>query len=231
MKTIGLIGGMSWESTVTYYRMINEYVRRELGGLHSAKILLDSVDFAEIENYQRNGYWEYAGQQLGLEAQKLQEAGADMVLLCANTMHKVADQVQEMVDIPLVHIAKVTAQACVDADVHAIGLLGTRYTMDDPLFKSYFVRRAVDVIVPHGDDRSTINSVIYDELCKGVVSKESKLAFMDIIDALEVRGAQAIVLGCTELDLIVKPEDTILPVLDTTYLHATTAARLALAEG
>ena len=231
MKTIGMIGGMSWESTVTYYQVANEAVKRHLGGLHSAKILLSSVDFAEIENFQRNGYWPYAGETLAAEAKRLEDAGADMVLICSNTMHKVAKQVEDAVSVPFVHIGRATASALLAEGHQVAGLLGTRYTMEEDFMRASLLRNGVETIIPkEGALRGEIHRIIFDELCQGKIVGRSRLKLLDAIDDMEARGATAIILGCTELGLIVEQRDTDLPLFDTTRIHAEEAVRLALEE-
>ena len=228
MKTIGLIGGMSWESTISYYSIINECIKEKLGGLHSAKIILYSVDFDEIEKCQSSGQWDKSGEILGDAARKLEASGADVVLICTNTMHKVFDQVQKMVKVPLLHIAEATASELKKADVKKTALLGTRYTMKEDFYKSKLVERGLEVVIPDEDDMSFINHVIFDELCLGKINEESQKEFYRIISDLKNKGAEAVTLGCTEIGLLVKPEMSVLPVFDTTVIHATKAAEIAL---
>lgn len=228
MKTVGLIGGMSWESTIPYYSIINEYVKNHLGGLHSAKIVLYSVEFDEIEKCQSSGQWEKSGQILGDAAQKLEAADADLILICTNTMHKVFDQVQKMVKVPLLHIAEATAAELKKAGDKKTALLGTRYTMKEDFYKSKLVERGLEVVIPDEDDMSFINHVIFDELCLGKINEESQKEFYRIISDLKNKGAEAVTLGCTEIGLLVKPEMSVLPVFDTTVIHATKAAEIAL---
>lgn len=228
MKTVGLIGGMSWESTIPYYSIINEYVKNHLGGLHSAKIVLYSVEFDEIEKCQSSGQWEKSGQILGDAAQKLEAADADLILICTNTMHKVFDQVQKMVKVPLLHIAEATAAELKKAGVKKTALLGTRYTMKEDFYKSKLVERGLEVVIPDEDDMSFINQVIFDELCLGKINEESQKEFYRIISDLKNKGAEAVTLGCTEIGLLVKPEMSVLPLFDTTVIHATKAAEIAL---
>jgi aspartate racemase len=230
MKRIGLLGGMSWESTAEYYRFVNEAVRDRLGGLHSADCLVRSVDFAQIEELQRSGGWEEAGELLALEARALEAAGAELVVLCTNTMHKVADAITAAIDVPFVHIADTTAAAVRESDVSTVGLLATAYTME----QDFYVGRlrdvhGLEVLVPAEDDRRTVHHVIYDELCVGVVKESSREQYRRIMQELADRGAQAILLGCTEIELLVGPEDSAVPVFDTTRLHAEKAVELALA--
>ena len=230
MKTIGLLGGMSWESTVTYYQIINETVKRELGGLHSAKILLYSVDFAEIEECQAKGDWERSGEILAKAAENLEKAGADFIVICTNTMHKVAPQIQENIHIPILHIAEVTAEELKSREIERTALLGTKYTMTQDFYKAKLEEAGIQVLVPDEADMETVNSVIYGELCLGVIRKESRETFRRIIGKLAENGAQAVILGCTEIGLLVKQEDTDLPVFDTTLIHGERAAQLAMEE-
>lgn len=230
MKTIGLLGGMSWESTVTYYQIINETVKRELGGLHSAKILLYSVDFAEIEECQAKGDWERSGEILAKAAENLEKAGADFIVICTNTMHKVAPQIQENIHIPILHIAEVTAEELKSREIERTALLGTKYTMTQDFYKAKLEEAGIQVLVPDEADRETVNNIIYGELCLGVIREESRKAYRKIIGKLAEKGAQAVILGCTEIGLLVKQEDTALPVFDTTLIHGERAARLAMEE-
>ena len=228
MKTIGLIGGMSWESTVTYYQLINKTVKKELGGLHSAKILLYSVDFAEIEEYQAKGQWDKSADVLGCAAENLEKAGADFLLICTNTMHKVAPQVRSRVSIPLIHIAEATADALKAAGITKVGLLGTKYTMTQDFYKSRLMESGIDVVIPDDTGIELVNRVIYEELCLGLVRDESRQQFVAIIEDLRGRGAQGVILGCTEIGLLISQADTSLPVFDTTKIHAQSAALYAL---
>jgi aspartate racemase len=229
MKTIGLIGGMSWESTVTYYQLINEAVKEQLGGLHSAKILLYSVDFDEIEALQSGGQWDKAGAILAEIAHKLEQAGADCILICTNTMHKVADTVRAAVSVPLLHIAEATADALEAAGISRVALLGTRYTMTEDFYKSKLVARGIDVLIPESEDVDTVNSIIFDELCLGITSEASRQKLLSIIASLQKQGAQGVILGCTEIGLLISRQDTELPVFDTTMIHAAAASAFALA--
>ncbi|MBQ4853781.1 aspartate/glutamate racemase family protein [Rhodanobacter sp. B2A1Ga4] len=231
MRTLGLIGGMSWESTVSYYREINEAVKRQLGGLHSARLVLFSVDFHEIEQLQRSGEWEKAGEVLAQAASALERAGAEGLLICANTMHKVAAQVQSAVSIPLLHIADPAAAAIKAAGLTRIGLLGTRFTMEQDFYRERLESHGLKVLIPGEEDRAVVHAVIYDELCLGVVREESRKEFVGIIDRLVGNGAQAIVLGCTEISLLVRPTDAHVPLFDTTALHAADAVRWSLEGG
>lgn len=232
MRTIGLIGGMSWESTVEYYRVLNERVRERLGGHHSAKCVLVSVDFAEIEAYQQAGDWVAAGQVLVQAAQSLVAAGADCVLICANTMHKVVAAVEEVLDdVPLLHIAEATAVRIHEAGLQKIGLLGTEFTMTMDFYKGYLAEKhGLEVLVPSTAEREIIHRVIYEELCVGVIREESRAAYVDIMQNLVGRGAQGIILGCTEIPLLVGAGDAAVPLFDTTFIHADTAVAFALGQ-
>ena len=229
MKTIGLIGGMSWESTVPYYREINEAVKRALGGLHSAKLLLYSVDFHEVERLQRAGDWAAAGALLANVAQSLERAGAEGLVLCTNTMHKVAPAIEAAVHIPLLHIADPTAQAIREAGYTTVGLLGTRFTMEQDFYRQRLeCDHGLTVLTPNADDRALVHQIIYEELCLGEVKPASRTTYLRIIDTLQAQGAQAIILGCTEISLLVEPQHCTLPLFDTTRLHALSAAAWAL---
>jgi aspartate racemase len=229
MKTIGLIGGMSWESSLEYYRLINEGVKARLGGLHSAKSVMVSVDFAEIEALQHTGRWAEAAQILIDAARGLERAGADCVVICTNTMHKVADDVQASVRVPLIHIADATAERVRAAGLKRIGLLGTRFTMEEQFYVGRLVRKyGLDVIVPDPIERDEVHRVIYDELCLGITRAESKAGYVEIIAQLIARGAQGIILGCTEIGLLIQQADSRVPLFDTTQLHAAAAVEFAL---
>ena len=230
MKTVGLIGGMSWESTITYYQLLNEGIKDALGGLHSAKILLYSVDFYEIEALMSRGEWEQAADLLGGVAQRLEQAGADMILICTNTLHKVAPQVQSRIHVPLVHIAEAAADELIKSGITRVGLLGTKYTMTQEFYRDKLTARGIDVLIPEGEDIDLVNRVIFDELCLGVVKADSKAAYLRVIAELQARGAQGILLGCTELGLIVSAADVSLPLFDTTVIHAKKALELALKD-
>lgn len=231
MKTIGLIGGMSWESTVPYYRQVNEGIKARLGGLHSAKVVLYSVDFHEIEQLQRDGDWDTAGEVLADAARRVQAAGADLLVLCTNTMHKVAPQMEAAVSIPLLHIADATGAAITAAGHRTVGLLGTRFTMEQDFYRQRLQdKHGLQVLVPDADDRRIVHDVIYDELCRGVIRDPSRDAYRRVMDDLVARGAQAIILGCTEISLLVGPQDARVPLFDTTALHASAAVEAALAE-
>lgn len=230
MKTIGLIGGMSWKSTVPYYRLINETIKERLGGLHSAKVILYSVDFHEVEQLQRAGDWETAGVLLANAARSLEAAGADFLVLCTNTMHKVAPSIETAVAIPLFHIADPTATEVKRAGHATVGLLGTRFTMEEPFYRDRLrERHGLRVIVPNAEERDSIHRIIYDELCLGVVLPESRREFQRVIAGLASQGAEAIILGCTEISLLVSQQDTKFPLFDTTAIHARAAAEAALA--
>ena len=228
MKTIGLIGGMSWESTVTYYQLINEAVKQALGGLHSAKILLYSVDFAEIEEYQAKGLWAESAEVLAQAAENLKKAGADFLLICTNTMHKVAPQVAARIAIPLIHIAEATAEVLKQQDITTVGLLGTKYTMTQDFYKQKLIDAGISVVIPDEQGVELVNRVIYDELCLGIIKEDSRQQFVSVIEDLRSRGAQGVILGCTEIGLLISQADTALPVFDTTKIHAEAAAAYAL---
>ncbi|WP_237044108.1 aspartate/glutamate racemase family protein [Aquipseudomonas alcaligenes] len=229
MKTIGLLGGMSWESTLPYYRHINEAVRERLGGLHSARLVLYSLDFHEIEALQRQGDWAAAGTLLADAARRLESAGADFLLLCTNTMHKVADAIEAASALPLLHIADPTAAAIQAAGLQRVGLLGTRFTMEQPFYRQRLEdRHGIQVLVPDEPDRAEVHRVIYEELCRGVVSEVSRQAYRQVISRLVARGAQAVILGCTEIGLLVRADDAEVPLFDTCVLHAQAAAERAL---
>ncbi len=228
MKTIGLIGGMSWESTLTYYQIINETVKEQLGGFHSAKCLLYSVDFEEIERYQANGQWEKGGELLADKAAGLENAGADFIIICTNTMHKVVTQIQSKISIPVVHIADTTADELNKSGISRVALLGTKYTMTEEFYKSRIANRGIDVLIPSEKDIEIVNSVIYNELCLGIISEKSKAEYIRIVDELTGRGAQGVILGCTEIGLLLQQSDTNTLLFDTTRIHATKAAMLSL---
>ena len=228
MKTIGLIGGMSWESTVSYYQLINETIKEKLGGLHSAKILLYSVDFAEIERYQASGDWDKSAEVLSQIAQNLEQAGADFIVICTNTMHKVAPQIQKTISIPILHIAQATADALLENGIKKVGLLGTKYTMTQEFYKEKLFEAGLDVVIPDQAGVEEVNRIIYDELCLGQIKESSKQAYLAIIDDLKNAGAEAVILGCTEIGLLVKQEDTDMSLFDTTEIHALRAAEFAV---
>lgn len=228
MKTLGVLGGMSWESTAVYYRLFNQGVRARLGGQHSAKLLLASVDFAEIVARQHAGDWRGAGQQLAELAAGLQNAGADAILIATNTMHKVAEQVQAAIDVPLLHIGDVVADALLAAGVHRAGLLGTRYTMEQPFLIDHLRQRGLDILVPDADARADVHRIIFDELCQGEVNNVSRETYQRIIQQLAADGAQAVILGCTEICLLLGPNDACLPLYDTAALHVDAGLNWAL---
>ena len=229
LKVIGLIGGMSWESTVEYYRLINESVKERLGGLHSAKCVLYSVDFAEVEELQRRGQWPQAAQLLAGAAQSVEKAGADFVLICTNTMHKLADTVQAGIGIPLLHIADATAEKVKQAGLQRVGLLGTRFTMEEDFYRGRLASEfGLEVMIPEPKDRETVHRIIYEELCVGTIRPESRGQVADIMSRLVEMGAQGIILGCTELGLLVGAENCHVPLFDTTRIHAQAAVEYAL---
>ncbi|WP_108125644.1 aspartate/glutamate racemase family protein [Saccharospirillum mangrovi] len=231
MKTIGLLGGMSWESTAGYYRAINEGVKAQLGGLHSAQIALYSVDFAPIEQLQHAGDWDATAQLLSEAALKVQSAGADALLICTNTMHKVAPQIEAALDIPLIHIADATAQVLLDQGVKRVGLLGTAFTMEQAFYKGRLAERfGLDVVVPNDADRALVHEVIYQQLCLGDIRAASRDAYIRIIEALARDGAEAVILGCTEIGMLVSQSDTAVPLVDTTAIHAEAAVAFVLAD-
>lgn len=231
MKTIGLIGGMSWESTVTYYENLNRMARDRLGGLHSAQLLLWSFDFAEIEILQMAGDWAAATQRMIDVAQSLQRGGADCVLICTNTMHKMADEVQESIDIPLLHIGDAAAGAIKAKGLSKPLLLGTRFTMEEDFYKGYLSsRHGIDVCIPDSTQRELIHNVIYQELCRGEVRPESRKAYLDIIENAVTQGADGVIFGCTEIGLLIADDDLSVPGLDTTALHASAALDFALSD-
>lgn len=229
MKTIGLIGGMSWESSAEYYRIVNETVKQRLGGLHSAQCLMYSVDFADIERLQHEGRWDEAGQVMAQAAQRLERGGADFVVLCTNTMHKLANSIEAAVSIPLLHIADPTAQKIAEAGITRIGLLGTAFTMEQEFYRGRLTEKyGLDVLIPEADERAIVHRIIYEELVLGIVKDESREAYKRIINHLVERGAQGIILGCTEIMLLIAPQDCPVPSFDTTTLHAVAAAEYAL---
>ena len=230
MKTVGLLGGMSWESTAPYYRTINRLVGERLGGLHSAKIALYSVDFHEIEEFQHAGRWSEAGAILVAAARGLQRAGADFLVLCTNTMHKVAPQLEAAVDIPLLHIADATATRIKTAGLGRLGLLGTRFTMEEEFYRGRLEdRHGLEILVPAAEQRATVHRIIYDELCRGSVLEESRAVYQQIVSGLIHQGAEGVILGCTEIGLLLRPQDADAPLFDTAEIHAEEAARYALA--
>ncbi|WP_182025404.1 aspartate/glutamate racemase family protein [Vibrio rotiferianus] len=229
MKTIGLIGGMSWESTANYYQIINREVKARLGGLHSGKVCLYSVDFAEIETLQHQGRWGDTAKILSQAAKSVEAGGADFILICTNTMHKVANQIQQAVDVPLVHIADATAEKLVADGIKKVGLLGTRFTMEQDFYKQRLIDKfGVEVVVPSVDDQTIVHEVIYNELCRGEVREDSRQQYLAIIDNLVEEGAEAVILGCTEIAMLVEPQHTGVKLYDTTEIHARAAVEFAL---
>jgi aspartate racemase len=231
MKTIGLLGGMSWESTVAYYRLINEGVKNALGGLHSAKIAMYSIDFEPMEKMQKSGDWDAAAQILVDAAIGVQAAGADFLLICTNTMHKSAPAIEAAVDIPLLHIADATAEVLLADDIQTVGLLGTAFTMEQDFYKGRLEDKyGLTVVTPDDRGRADVHRVIYEELCQGIIEAQSKQRYLTVIDELRQSGAQAVILGCTEIGLLVQQADTTVPLYDTTALHASKAVEVALCE-
>jgi aspartate racemase len=229
MKTIGLVGGMSWESTLEYYRIINQYTKERLGGFHSARIVMYSVDFAEVESQQHEGRWDDLTRLMIDAAQRVERGGAELLVICTNTMHKMADDVQKDIRIPIVHIVDVTAEAIKSRSMKRVGLLGTRFTMEQDFYKGRLVRNhALEVLVPEEKEREDIHRILYNELCLGEIKEKSKGTFQNIIAHLAARGAQGIILGCTEIPLLVSQEDYEIPLFDTTALHARAAVDAAL---
>ncbi len=228
MKTIGLLGGMSWESTQTYYRLINEGVKNRLGGLHSAKLVLFSVDFAEIEALQHKGDWPATADILAGAALSVQKAGADFLVIGTNTMHKVAPEIEQAIGIPLLHISDATAQVLKKDGVTRVGLLGTRFTMEQAFYRERLEAAGIDVLTPDESQRDEVHRVIYEELCQGEIKPDSRHTYLDIVSSLSGRGAQAVILGCTEIGLLIRQADTEVPLYDTTEIHAARAVELAL---
>ena len=229
MKTIGLLGGMSWESSIEYYRIINQETKRKLGDLHSAKSLMYSVDFAEIEALQHKGDWVELTKQMIKAAQNIENGGADFLVICTNTMHKMADKMQSKLKIPIFHIADATANTIKKAGINKIALLGTKFTMEEDFYKGRLIaKHGLDVIIPSLEDRNIIHQIIYDELVIGKISSESKEKYLAIINKLKTQGAEGIILGCTEIGLLIKQADSELPVFDTTLIHALAAVEYAL---
>ena len=229
MKVIGLIGGMSWESTLEYYKIINELVKERLGGLHSAKILLYSVDFEEISELQHKGKWERLTEVMIDIAKRLEKAGAEFLLICTNTMHKMADDIQERISIPLLNIVDVTAQRIKELGLRKVGLLGTKFTMEDDFYKGRLAKKhGINVLIPDKEERQVVHDIIYKELCLGIIKQSSREKIMKIIDNLVKKGAEGIILGCTELPLIIRQEDCEVPLLDTTRIHAEAAVEYAI---
>ena len=231
MRVIGMLGGMSWESSAQYYRLANELARERLGGLHSARLVLVSVDFAEIEQLQVTGQWERAGELLAEAAKSAEAAGAELLLLCTNTMHKVAGQIQDAVSIPLLHLADTTAAAVRRARLSTVGLLGTAFTMEQDFYRDRLARHGLTVLVPPAEDRAQVHRVIYEELCLGEVRELSRQAYQRVIDRLQHAGAEGVILGCTEIELLIRPQDSPIPVFATTRLHVEAAIEQALVPG
>lgn len=229
MRTIGLLGGMSWESSIEYERLINEGVRARLGGTHSADLIVRSYDFARIEALQSAGDWDAAGELLARDARALQDAGAEIIVLCTNTMHLLADRIEAAITVPFLHLADATAAAVRAAGVGRVALLGTRYTMEQDFYTARLRRHGLDVLVPHEPDRTLVHDVIYDELVRGVVRDASRSAYLDVIGRLVERGAEGVIAGCTEIELLVGPGDVAVPYFPTTRLHAEAAVAAALA--
>lgn len=231
MKTIGLLGGMSWESTATYYRVLNEGIKSALGGFHSARIAMVSVDFDEIEKLQQAGDWEQMAQLLAAAAKSVEAAGADFLLICTNTMHKVAPQIEQAISIPLLHIADATAEQLLRDQITCVGLLGTQFTMEQDFYKRRLSEKfGIEVVIPNAEDRKLVHEVIYDELCMGIIEDSSRSSYLKIIDRLKQQGAEAVILGCTEIALLVRQAHTPVPLYDTTEIHAQQAIRYALAD-
>ncbi len=228
MKTIGLIGGMSWESTIPYYQIINEGIKNCLGGYHSAKIVMHSVDFSEVEECMSAGDWDKSAQILGKAAQGLEAAGADFILICTNTLHKVQPKISEMIHVPILHIADATADELDKCKIQKVGLLGTKYTMQQDFYKQKLTNRGIEVVIPDEPDIDIINHIIFDELCVGILKEESRKQFERIIDNLRLKGAEGAILGCTEIGLLISQENSVLPVFDTTVIHAKCAVEHAL---
>lgn len=228
MKTIGLLGGMSWESTVEYYRLINEEIKSRMGGLHSAKCLLYSVDFGEIEHYIRTSQWDEIAVILIKAAKDLETGGADFILLCTNTMHKLYEQIQHEINIELLHIADATAEKVLEKNIKKIGLLGTRPTMEHDFYKSRLEQKGIQILIPSEKDREIVHKVIFDELCLGKINLESKNEYQRIIAELTTMGAEGVILGCTEIPLLINSEDSSVPLFDTTYIHAMKAVERSI---
>ncbi|MBU6998379.1 MAG: aspartate/glutamate racemase family protein [Theionarchaea archaeon] len=229
MKVIGLIGGMSWESSAEYYRIINELVKEDLGGLHSARILLYSVDFAEIETLQRQGQWKEATDMMVDAAKRLEKGGADFVLICTNTMHKMADDVLEAISIPLIHIADATGEKVKEKKMKTVGLLGTKFTMEEDFYVGRLQRAyGLKVVTPEEDERQTVHEIIFKELCLGIRKESSRQRMKEIIEGLVSKGAEGVILGCTEIPLLIREQDSPVPIFDTTYIHCEAAVNKAL---
>lgn len=230
MKTIGLLGGMSWESSIEYERLINEGVRARLGGVHSADLIVRSYDFARIEELQAAGDWDAAGDLLAADAARLESAGAELIVLCTNTMHLLADRIEAAITVPFLHLADATATAVLRAGIDRVALLGTRYTMEHEFYRARLSSHGLEVLVPDEPDRTTVHEVIYDELVRGVVDPHSKQRYLEVIDRLVDRGAQGVIAGCTEIELLVGAVDVDVPYFPTTSLHAEAAVAAALRD-
>ena len=231
MKTIGMLGGMSWESTASYYKVLNEGVKNSLGGLHSAKICMVSVDFAKIEALQHQGDWQQTAKLLTKAAKSVEAGGADFLLICTNTMHKVADEIASNITIPILHIADATAEQLKHDNITRVGLLGTQFTMEQNFYKERLTNKHnIEVLIPEPNERKRVHEVIYSQLCQGIIDDDSRTDYVRIIERLFEQGAQAIILGCTEIALLVKPQHTQVPLYDTTKIHAEAAVKLALAK-
>lgn len=228
MKTIGLLGGMSWESSADYYRLINETIKSELGGLHSAKCILFSVDFQEIEAYQFSNQWDKSADLLTDACLSLEKVGADYIVICTNTMHKVADAIQQRIGIPILHIAKVTADTLKQNNIKKVGLLGTKFTMEEDFYKQIIEENGIDVIIPDQAERQQVSTIIYEELCLGKISAASKEFYLKVVDKLNQQGAEGVILGCTEIGMLINQNDTTVPLFDTTKIHAVQAALQSL---
>ncbi|WCE31867.1 aspartate/glutamate racemase family protein [Vibrio sp. SCSIO 43137] len=229
MKTIGLLGGMSWESTLSYYKSINQGVKQQLGGLNSAKICLYSVNFEQIEKLQHQGKWDETAEILSDAACSVEKGGADVLLICTNTMHKVAPQIEENISIPILHIADATAEKLLEKKISKVGLLGTNFTMEQEFYKGRLTDKfAIDVVVPEEEDRLKVHNIIYQELCRGEIKQSSRTEYIRIIDKLRNQGAEAVILGCTEIALLVQQQHTDVPLFDTTAIHADAAVRFAV---
>ena len=230
MKTIGLIGGMSWESSIEYYRIINQATKQALGGLHSAKSVMYSVDFAEIEVLQHQNRWTVAADLMAAAAQSIERAGADFVVLCTNTMHKLADDIEAHIQIPLLHIADATTEKIQANGIQKVGLLGTRFTMEEEFYRGRLIdKHGLTVIIPNPDEREAVHRIIYEELCLGIINPDSKKRYIEIMDRLIDSGAEGIIAGCTEIELLIQPKDTAVPLFPTTRIHAEAAVEKAIA--
>lgn len=230
MKTIGLLGGMSWESTALYYQQINKMVHRKLGKLHSAKVIINSVDFEEIAALQAKGLWQEAGAYLAEQAQNLEKAGADCILVCTNTMHKVAAQIEDSISIPFLHIADATAKEILSQNIGKVALLGTAFTMEQDFYKARLQDYGIDVVIPNEEDRKTVHRIIYEELCLGVINPDSQQQYIAIVERLIAEGAQGVILGCTEICMLIGELKFSVPLFDTTTIHAKEAVSFSLNE-